>query len=219
MNKTFQLLLSCLLILSCEKNNSDEYHNIQVGNSHLTCYGKLQDLYIDNKILNLVIVGVEFQTIEHFNEIIPWYSEFQIVDAENDAFDTISVCISSDTVEYISDKSLISPLTGGPTPLLCWPDIAGSHPAIVRGDTRENIYSKLLQLEEEGILENRLEKIIYRTKDLTTGLDPYSSVSGQWNILEFYRCNALKQRSFHLHFTNDQLERIEIKDSPAYCYD
>jgi len=213
------LLISTLFLLSCDKINNDYnpksvISSIKTGDTYEICYQKLQDLYKTNQIINHLFVHNEgFQSIENYNLMIPLYSEFLIVDKGNNNYgDSITFSFNNDTLKSISNLNEISLLTSGSTVLEEWPDNIVSLNTIKRGDTKDDVFDKLIILKKEKELENRLTRIIYTIKDLNTSYDPNSANSVLWNVIESYDTKEQKQYYFKIHFANNVVNSIERKE-------
>jgi len=216
---TYCLFISTLFLSSCDKINND-YNpksvilTIKTGDTYEICYQKLQDLHKTNQIKNHLCVQNEgFQSIENYNSMIPLYSEFLIVDKGNNNYgDSITFSFNKDTLKSISNINEISILTGGSTVLEEWPDNIVSLNTIKRGDTKDEVFDKLIILKTEKELENRLNRIIYTIKDLNTSYDPNSANSVLWNVIESYDTKKQKQYYFNIHFADNVVNNIEIKE-------
>lgn len=216
------LFASFLIILSCKKNSdiihpgpgfTYSYLTIMSGDSYKTCYRKLQQLYNDNQIISMYVQDKGYLSIDNFKELIGLYSEFRIVEINgNVSGDTIDFFFDMDTLKWISDLNIVNPLTGGPTQLDQWPDNADSVNVINKGDNKEMVSDKLLSLEADGNLENRLYKLLYTMKDLDTAFDSNSEKSDLWSITETYNPANNKQYYFNIYFAEGVVNGIEINE-------
>lgn len=204
----FILFLFFLVIISCEKTDNDSreldnYLSISTGDTYELCYQKLQDLYNENQIISMYVQHSGFASIENYPEIIPLYSEFQIV---NNGSDTINFTFSNDSLISIYCINIINPLTAGPTYLVKWPDDIDEEINIGIGDIKTKVFETLQQIESEGESENNLKRIIYTIKDLNTLFDPHSKNSDLWSILQS------EDYFFEINFKDGMVKSINKKE-------
>lgn len=205
------------MVISCEKENidkrtlvklNDHYLTINAGDTYETCYQKLQDLYKSNQIINFLNIQNDgFNTIDNYNTMIPLYSGFCIIgNGNNNRGDTIVFSFNKDILTNIYNLNVVNTSTGGPIFLEEWPGSTESSTLIKKGDSKEEIFGKLVSLRTKG----ELDKIIYTIKDLDTGYDSYSAKSIMWSVIESYDTINKRQNYLNIHFALDVIKGIEI---------
>ena len=91
MRKTIILFLTMSMLVSCEKSNKieepkemiDAYKAIKIGDDHETCYQKIQTLYNQGKLYDVMQVNNNLVgSYEVIEDRIKLYSTFTIIEKE-----------------------------------------------------------------------------------------------------------------------------------------
>lgn len=185
-------------LISRDTVKSGQVLGLNIGDSPSEVYTTIQNIYTENSVGYLSIIGNIYTKLEGLENKIPLYSSI-ILDEKIGTASGIQIAFANDKVKSI--------YTNDGVQLNNWPLGVSNTASISVNDPIDGIYKKLVDLNKITPYAKQMEQISIFEKNIKTPIDPQMKTSNQWNFNSAPADNKTYYR-LELHFKDGKLNAI-----------